>query len=219
MRAVYEVGRAKVLLDIPETLSRKVVLFLPGISGGAHSDRFQPLVDASLRKNFAVARIALWEGENDVVKTSPKEIFNELTEVIQFLKEKGYEHFAGVGKSFGGGMMLGYINNTIETKVLWAPYITYVKEHSNLLSISFAELDHLSEMSVDLEHLAQFNGPTLFIHGTKDSVIPHENSEILKNASKQAVVELIDGADHSFKNPEHEKELIERTISFISMVL
>lgn len=220
MREEYTVGSAKVLLETPGEQTDKVIVFLPGISGGAHSERFKPLVDAAKENGFAIARVALWEGEESLLQTSPKEILNTVESIIDSLQERNYKNIAGVGKSFGGGMLFANTDSAIVCKVLWAPFMHYVDEKGNFNKVHFKDLEHLSDLTIDSAHIEAYTGAVFFIHGSADTVIPVSNSYALKNATKGGVdVVIIDGADHSFKQPEHEKELIEKTIVCIKKVL
>jgi dienelactone hydrolase len=192
---------------------------LPGISGGAHSERFQPLVDAVLKSSFAIARVSLWEGEESLKQTSPKELSAQIDGAVRSLQEKNYKHIAGVGKSFGGGMLFANTNSAIACKVLWAPFIHYVDVDSNFGHIHFKDLEHLSDLTVDHSQLESYTGAIYFIHGSADTVIPVSNSYTLKNAVRGgADVLVIEGADHSFKQKEHEEELIKKTITCIKKV-
>lgn len=221
MKEEYQIGSAKILLDAPKEQTNRVILFLPGISGGAHSARFQPLVDEALAAGFAIARVDIWEGEADVLKTSPQEIFSRLDAIVVSLEERGYIHISGVGKSFGGGMLLACTDNRILCKVLWAPAIGYA-EPANIedkRAASFAAIGDLLELTVDSRYLARYVHPVCFVHGTADNAIPFANSEKLQRAITNSVLISIEGADHSYKNKEHEAQVIEQTISFITKIV
>ena len=101
----------------------RCIIFLPGISGGAHGARFLPVDKLAEEDGYACARIALWEGEEDVKEMSYEDIFLKLDELLAELTKLDFLDFMLVGKSFGGGVALAYEHELISRKVLWAPAI------------------------------------------------------------------------------------------------
>jgi pimeloyl-ACP methyl ester carboxylesterase len=66
--------------------------------------------------------------------------------------------------------------------------------------------------------------PLLIIHGKKDTSVPPESAENLKNWARNAVLILLEDADHTFGGkepyendllPVHTEELIDETIAFL----
>lgn len=57
--------------------------------------------------------------------------------------------------------------------------------------------------------------PLLIIHGTDDTSIPFENAkEIFNHANFPKMLELIEGADHTFRNPLHRENLYNLIVEF-----
>lgn len=210
---------AKVLLDVPTAATETVVLVLPGISGKVFSDRYQPLVDALVGSGMAVARLHIWEGEEEVLEMTIDDIQSDIDLAVEFLIAQGYTKVAAVGKSFGGGMVLANTNEKIFAKVLWAPAIGVTEEgatFSQLRSQKLRELRlSLLGITLDRTYLADYHGAVCLIHGTADQAIPFSNSQKIQACIPGSVLIPIEGADHSYKAKAHEMEVIDHTVSFI----
>lgn len=207
------------LIEAPAEPTATAVLFLPGITGGAFSDRFQPVVDACLKSGFAIARVSAWENAEDVEGRNLADIYKDIADVITYLYEHGYTRFFGVGKSFGGAVMLTIPSAYISKKVLWAPAIGVTEFGSNIdvhMTATLGTLHHLLDMRVDAAFLKEREMPMLIIHGTADNVIPFSNSEKIVSMLPNAKLVPIEGADHSYNDKEHEKAVIGATMEFLT---
>lgn len=208
----------EVRIDTPTTPTEKVVVFLPGISGGAFSDRFQPVVDACLSAGFAIARVNAWKDADDVGQKTLSQIYADIDAVLSLLQEKSYTSFFGVGKSFGGAVMLTHPCPYFAKKVLWAPAIGTVESGANIneyLSTPLGTIPKLLDVKVDRAFVEKMETPTLVVHGTADDAIPFSNSELLVSMLPNAKLFPVEGADHSYKKKEHEEIVIKATMDFL----
>ncbi len=208
----------EIKLDKPTEPTNSAVIFLPGISGGALTERFQPVVDACLAAGMAIARVDAWEGADDVGKKNLSEIYESIDEVVEQLLKDGYTNIYGIGKSFGGAIMLTLPGSIVTKKVLWAPAIGVTEIGANIdtyLSEPLGSLAQLTDMKVDREYLEEKDAETLILHGTADDVIPYINSEAITSMLPNVVLVPIPGADHSYKNKEHEASVIQKSIDFL----
>ncbi len=208
-------SHSKLLLDRPAEKSTYVILFLPGISGGAFSPRFQPLVDVALSEKYAIARMEAWKDAADVETKTLNELHRTITEALEALKQEGFEKVVGIGKSFGGGLFLSYHSDGIIKKILWAPAIT-VATKGNFDEINpkkLGELAHLTDVQISKDFVATDPAEIDIIHGTKDEVVPLENSRNATDAAARGNLKIIEGADHSFKTAED--QLMEATRRFL----
>ena len=221
MRETYEIPQstAKVLIDAPKEATKAVVLALPGISGGVFSDRYQPLVDAVVASGFAIARLNIWDNEEQVLGMTIDQIQQDIDRAVAFLQGLGYTHIAAVGKSFGGGMVLANTKAAIVAKVLWAPAIGVVDTGGTLGELRTQKLQELRgsllDITLDRAYLAACHGAVCLIHGTADNSIPFANSQKLQATILDSVLVPIDGADHSYRDKAHEAQVIEHTVAFI----
>lgn len=207
------------LIDMPDKLTTTVVVFLPGRTGGAFSDRFQPVVDACLQAGLAIVRVSAWENREDVERKNLSDIYRDIGNVTTYLHQQGYTQIFGVGKSLGGAMMLTFPSVYIDKKVLWAPAIGVTESGANIetyMSATLGSLNSLLDLQVDREYLENRDTPTLVIHGTADNIIPFLNSERLVPMLPNARLLPIEGADHSYNNKEHETVVIKATIDFLT---
>ncbi len=220
MQTKHEVPntKVKILLAVPEQETKKVILFVPGISGGAFSDRFAPLVAAALGAGFAIARFSSWEGEEEVGVKTIDEILHDIDAAVQYLLDTGYTSVMAVGKSLGGGMLLANQNQNILSKVVWAPAIG-IAERGTITELREQKIavlrSSLLSVTLDRTYVGGYHGLVCLIHGTADNAIPFKNSQKLHEAIPNSILVSIEGADHSYRNPEHERELIAHTISFL----
>lgn len=207
------------LLETPNKSTATVVVFLPGISGGAFLERFQPVVDACLNAGFAIARISAWKNSDEVEGKNLNDIYRAVGDVTTYLHEQGYAEIFGIGKSFGGAIMLTFPSVYISKKVLWAPAIGVVETGGNIWAYMTAKLGTVSsllDIQIDRAFLQQKENPTLIVHGTADDNIPFLNSEQIVSMLPNANLIAIEGADHSYRNKEHEMAVIKATINFLT---
>lgn len=225
MSTTYDIPNttAKVLLDVPALATDTVVLVLPGISGKVFSDRYQSLVDALVGGGMAVARLNIWEGEEEVLEMTIDNIQRDINLAVEWVLGQGYTKVAAVGKSFGGGMVLANTNQKIFAKVLWAPAIGVTEEGETFSQLRLQKLRNLRlsllGITLDHAHLATYTGAVCLIHGTADQAIPFSNSEKIQALIPGSVSVPIEGADHSYRDRAHEAQVIAHTVSSIQQSL
>ena len=83
------------------------------------------------------------------------------------------------------------------------------------ISEPLGTLHQLTDMNVDREYLQDMDAETLILHGTADDVIPYKNSEAITSMLPNVALVPVLGADHSYKNKEHEAKVIKATIEFL----
>ena len=57
--------------------------------------------------------------------------------------------------------------------------------------------------------------PTLIVHGDKDKIVPVEQSKKTASLIKNCRLETIEGADHTYSNPEHFEMMLDLISEFI----
>lgn len=189
-----------------------VVLFLPGISGGAFSDRFLPLVTLCQETDFPIARLHAWEGEADVAQHTYAHYQTAVLEAIEYLREQGYRSIIGVGKSFGGGLLLSIHHEALTQKILWAPAIGWgeVATLNALCDTPLRELADLKELQLSATFVAEDPAHIAIIHGTADTAFPIETSVAIATACHGDLTKIPE-AGHSFKEPGAEAALLAAT--------
>jgi dipeptidyl aminopeptidase/acylaminoacyl peptidase len=62
--------------------------------------------------------------------------------------------------------------------------------------------------------------PVLIVHGTEDDVVSYHDSEkLFESANKPKEIKIIKGADHTFHDEKHEKEVIKISLEWFNKYL
>ena len=207
----------KLKIYFPSEKSRTGVIFIPGVSGGALSERWDDFSNKIVESGFGLLRYESWKNGEELFKKTIRIVHEELDSLVEELKGHGFDDIVIVGKSFGGGLALTYRNPSIKHMVLWAPAIG-VSDSSNVnesLDTRLGNFKLMTDIKVDEGFLKDLNVRVDIIHGTSDDVIQLNNSRELVKILKNAELTIIDGADHSFKTKEHNEKLIKKTIELM----
>lgn len=213
MQTEIEMSGANILLDVPQERTESVLVFLPGVSGGARGSRYDSLVRTGLESGYAVARVDMWESEDSLMDRMLSRLSRTLTEVVEGFVVDGYTSAIMVGKSFGGGITLMFNHPIVTKKIMWAPAFSYadVGNIDALRNVPLGTVARVTDISIGKDAIAKQRMPLCIVHGTADVVVPLLNSQnIVANAPYGTLVE-INGADHSFKTPEQELALMAAT--------
>jgi alpha-beta hydrolase superfamily lysophospholipase len=167
-----------------------------------------------------------------------------------FKTSTNLQEFYLIGHSRGGGLVIlkALEDNRIKKVVTWASIdhsdFLFTKERieeiekNGVIYIENARTKQnmpiYREVYEDLlknsrrfdikEQISRLQIPLLIIHGKKDTSVPPESAENLKNWAKNAVLILLEDADHTFGGkepyendllPVHTEELIDETIAFL----
>lgn len=211
-------SRSEVLLTKIESSSNEVVVvFLPGISGKAFSERFQPLVNVSLEAGYPIARVSAWESEVDVQAQTYSYFQDAVAEVVDPFLGLGYTQVIAIGKSFGGGLVLSLHHKAIVKKILWAPAIGFTDTETvtRVKDVPLSEIDSLQGIQLSPDYVVADAATINIIHGTADTTFPMETSRKIVSAVVYGSLVEIPDADHSFKTPESERSLLEATRNFL----
>lgn len=210
--------KIKIIHNTNDTNTDKVMLFVPGISGEVFTSKYDILVEKCLKKGVDIVRMQSWQDMNELEEKNIQIVSEEIDTVIQYLKDKKYSSIVGVGKSFGGAMMLIRNHPSISKLILWAPAMGVVAGRSNLEEISstkFSEMKSLSEINLDKEFLSKIAIPVRIIHGTADQSVPIDNSKKLVEMLPHAELVEIKDMDHSYKTLEEEKRVVGGIVDFV----
>lgn len=211
-------GRTKVVLDKSAEKSSTAVIFIPGVSGKAFSDKYKLLSDECLAKGLDLLRVQSWDSVDELEQKNIRQIQEDIDEAIKFLKSKGYTKIFAIGKSLGGGILLTCNYPEITKMVLWAPAISVADGKDNLdekIDTSFSKISSLLEVTVSKDLLFSIKVPIKIIHGTEDKNVPLENSLKIAGLLFYSNVTKIKDMGHSAETPEQEKELIDNTVDFL----
>ncbi|MBS3149081.1 hypothetical protein J4455_00095 [Candidatus Woesearchaeota archaeon] len=212
-----EIDQVEHKLENPNN-SNKGIILLPGVSGKALADpRYNLLSSALINANFGFLRFDLWKSVSELDKMTISEIQDFLDKAFDFMQNKGFTEISLIGKSFGGGILLTYINPKIKKLVLWSPAINYSRE-SNFIFTKETKLytfKSFMDIKINKRDLYHINYPVLILHGTKDEVMLFENSEKIVQELPKIVLKPIHDSDNSYSNETWLNEIIEETIEFL----
>lgn len=213
---IIKIGNSSVKLTSP-TEPKGVILLLPGISGGILSGKFLNLEAAIVKEGYSFVGVEIWKDLDDLESMTVDEVFKKLDFVVNHLKKEGYKIVMGIGKSFGATIFLLYENDAINKKILIAPVIS-IEEENNIeknKQIKLKALSSLMDLKINDAFLKMKQYPILIIHGKDDAVISIKNSDRLSHQLPNACLVSIEKADHTFKDEDSEKGLIDAVISFV----
>ncbi len=213
MQKNIKVEGAEISLDVPEVGTDTCLLFIPGASGGARTDRFAPLVTVALEKVYAIARIDVWENAEVLNTLTLNRILAVLKDTVSTLQKDGFERIILVGKSMGGGIALIFEHPAVVQKIAWAPAFASadVGNVHDILDTPYGSFERSQDIKIGKSALHAMSVPVGIVHGTADTTIPIENSRDIIAALSQGTLTEIPGADHSFKTEHEERELMEAT--------
>ncbi len=217
MHSNISLSKSELLLSKSLDSSKDTItLFLPGISGKAFSDRFQSVVDISLKVGYPIARMNAWEDETVQQKTYAY-YQSAIVETIEYLQTLGYTKIIAIGKSFGGGLFLSLHHDAIIKKILWAPALGFAQTSTleQLKNEVLSHIGNLKEIKLSPDFISSDTAKLCFIHGTDDTAIPISTSKAFTLANSNAHIIEVAGADHSFKTPESERALNDATEQFL----
>jgi dipeptidyl aminopeptidase/acylaminoacyl peptidase len=154
-------------------------------------------------------------------------------EYLQQTKVRG-DRLATIGSSFGGMVALAGQDPRIKTLVCLATpcCLPPLMEHSpaahsddGLVQVEPGPLlpatiyDDMADYDL-CAAAAQIGCPLLIMHGSKDEVVPVENAQDLyKSAKEPKKLVVMNGANHSFDDPDHLEQAIALTMEWIQQYL
>ena len=192
---------------------KEAMILVPWISWKVMSDRFNPIEDRAKQEWCTVfRRFNAWEDQEALEDLSVTEIHERLYELIDEIG--GKVHI--IWKSFWWGITLLSHHPNISKMTLLSPAIgiwdtcmdvfRWVQDFKKRVT----DLDVLRILEKDI---AWITIPIHLIHGTADTTIPLQNSEDILKRLSNGEMSVIEGANHSFSDSQHEWALIGRIFS------
>ncbi len=184
------------------------------------------------------------ESEGNFENTTITQYVDDLRCAIDFVLKIGFvekDRISLVGSSLGGlvATILATKDKRVKSLVLSSPvasldlctgelkdlmkkckengyvYINLVSANKYCkLNYTFYQ-DYLKYNGIELAK--KIDIPTLILHGDKDDIVPLEGSkEILKNLKGEKALEIIEGADHYFREPAQFEKMIKTGIDWLT---
>ncbi|MFH1275744.1 MAG: hypothetical protein ABIH82_01395 [Candidatus Woesearchaeota archaeon] len=179
--------------------SKKVVIYLPGISGDVFNQKYDVFPELFKEAGFCFLRYNFWHNRVEFSQLSISSIHQELDKVIYYLKEKGFTEISLLGKSFGGGIALAYRNPEVKSMVLWSQAFG-IEESGTIrewINKPLQGFKSTLNISFDKKFFQDLIIPIGLLHGTLDEKVPPENSKKLLKILLQANLVILPATKHS----------------------
>ena len=236
--------RARIMSEGNLRTFDRVILCTHGFGSSKDVANITRFAEKELAKHGSDAVLAFdWpgHGRDSRKKLEISVCMNYLDQVISYIKDTlQAKYIYNYSVSFGGYLTLRYLvdkGNPVTSIVLRAPglrmhdlMLKNVEEadrgrlekgrevevgFERKMKIDRSIFDELAAVDVRKYEYFDWADDMLVIHGTKDEMVPFEDS---RQFCDNNVIELfaVEGADHSFRNPQYMDMAIHRVIEFFS---
>ncbi len=193
------------ILDIPRKFSTGI-LFIPGVSGGATSNKFKWIADMCLANNMCCLRADLWD-ENTIGEESIDQLLEDEELLVDILQSVGCKRVFIVCKSFGS--VLGLLLKA-DAYVALSPALSLGNSSHQMKLKEFA-----SALDIGITPIIG-KKPLLILQGSDDENVSVAHAVHVAENLPEASLLIIEGAGHSFKGYE---DIVEQEIfSFLRSV-
>ena len=181
------------------------------------------------------------ESEGPFEEITTSEAVDDVLNAIEFLKESGHAKIGLVGSSFGGmaSILAASQSDALYILALKSPVSDYKsmahtrrsdQEIRDWKEKGFVELDSENNEErrlnytfyEDAEKIDAYGAcekikvPALIVHGEADETVPVEQSRKAASLIENCRLEIIEGCDHTYSNPDHFERLLNLISRFIT---
>ncbi len=180
------------------------------------------------------------ESEGKFEDITVSEAVDDVKCAIRFVKDLGYRKIGLIGSSFGGlaSIITAGQSEDIHVLALKSPVSDYmgllIARDQDLDIKKWKEKGSIAVEGVDgqflrlnysfFEDAQKMNGyqyaknikiPTLLVHGSCDQTVPLDQSRQASHLIPDCRLEIIEGADHIYSDPQHFEKMLELISGFI----
>ncbi len=180
------------------------------------------------------------ESEGKFTEITTSEAIDDVLNAIKFLKESGQKKIGLVGSSFGGmaSIIAASRSDDLFILALKSPLSDYKsmaharrseQELKDWKKKGFIELDSTNEerqrlnysFYEDAENVKAYEAarkikiPALIVHGDEDETVPIAQSQKTASLIENCRLEIIQGCDHVYSDPDHFERLLNLISEFI----
>lgn len=202
--------------------------------------RLEQILNAKEISTFRFDFYAHGESEGNFEKITTSEAVDDVRNAIKFLKKSGFEKIGLMGSSFGGlaSILAASQSDDLYLLALKSPLSDYTsmahtrrseQEIIDWKNKGYIELDSPNEERRQLNYsfyedaekldayraASQIKIPALIVHGEKDETVPLEQSIKTARLIENCRLDIIEGCDHIYSQPEHFEKLLELVSRFI----
>ncbi|MGD2295782.1 MAG: alpha/beta fold hydrolase [Candidatus Aminicenantes bacterium] len=233
-----------VLSNPTDDTSKPIIILCHGFSTGKDGRTYVRLEEILNAQGISTFRFDFFghgksEGKFEEITTS--EAVDDALNAIKFIRETDYKKIGLVGSSFGGmaSILAASQSDDLYILALKSPVSDY-KSMSEIRR-SEQELEDWKEKGFvefegpdgemrwlnysfyeDAEKVDAYKAarkikvPTLIVHGDADETVPIEQSMKTAGLIQDCRLEVIEGGDHTYSNPEHFEKLLDLISEFIT---
>jgi len=214
-----------------------------GFSTSKGGRTYVSLEDILNRKRFSTFRFDFFghgESEGTFEEITLSEAVDDVKCAIRYVRDSGYEKIGLVGSSFGA--FASIITAARSTDIYVLALKSPVSDYMGLLIARDQELDiktwkregfiivkgadgqRLKLNYTFFEDAERIEGysyarkvkiPTLIVHGDQDETVPLGQSRKAASLIPDCRLEIIEGADHVYSNPQHFQKMLNLITEFI----
>ncbi|MFW6110904.1 MAG: alpha/beta hydrolase family protein [Thermoproteota archaeon] len=222
--------------------SKALIILCHGFGTNKDGHTYLRLEDLLIQQGVSTFRFDFFghgESGGDLGSITVSEAVDDILNAIEYIKRRGYHRIGLMGSSFGGisSIIAASKSDDLFVLALKSPVSDYVKAEERRLGKKgiqrwkergYLELEDFDE-NVQLkysffEDLHNHRGypaarkigiPTLIVHGEEDDVVPVEQSKRTASIIHDCTLEIIEGANHRYSNPEHFDKMVQLISDFI----
>jgi len=232
-----------ILSDPTGDKEKPIIIFCHGFTSSKNSRTWLALEPILNEKEISTFRFDIFghgESEGKFENITISEAVDDILNVINYLKDKGYSKIGLVGSSFGGmaSIMTASETDDLFVLALKSPVSDYYevdtkrrtkKEIEEWKTKGFVihKSGIVGEKRLNYSFFEDFKNndayeaakeikiPTLIVHGDKDTVVPIEQSKKTAAIIKDCRLEIIEGVGHDYSKPEDFDKMIKLIAEFI----
>ena len=194
----------------------RLMLFLPGISGSAMSERFRYLEEIGVHSGYSMVRMDFQFQQCKDESLAIKDCITDILAVIEYLRRRDInsaKDIIVIAKSFGALVyhLLDEEGIDVSKAILLAPYIRITDVNNDFLSTPIKDLKD-NEIHLYSGLLKEI--PTLIFHGLKDNVIDIEQSEKITQLKTNYILEKVN-TGHGFDEVETHNIVVKKSLKFL----
>lgn len=160
----------------------------------------------------------LWEKKGRLERLTIREIQESIEITALHIREKGYDHIIGLGKSFGAGVLLSGNTDVFSELFLISPAIAFSNAAPGSItqfrSVPLGKIPSIMDITIGKTELGKVSTQITIIHGDEDRKMPIDNSINLCNSLANCSFVPVPNMEHSLSTDDYSEiaKLISRHV-------
>ena len=232
-----------ILSNPTENKEKPIIIMCHGFSTSKDGRTFVRLEENLNEQGISTFRFDFFghgESEGKFAEITTSEAIDDILQAIKFVRQFGHRKIGLVGSSFGGmaSIIAASRSDDLYILALKSPLSDYKsmaharrseQELKDWKKKGFIELNSANEdrqrlnysFYEDAENVKTYEAarkikiPALIVHGDEDETVPIAQSQKTARLIKDCRLEIIQGCDHVYSNPDHFERLLDLISEFI----